>query len=172
MASPSEQQRCVVDDSENNRPENENKSVYAISENSNADQSGNDEMAMDTVNIDNVYAEVVIDDATNASTANIDAIIKSSSDESVAVLIVPEEVPSDNILRVVQSSSISLEQVTDKNIKSVPGTSNSASPKSIEKAIQNVKPIMIAMTRSVGSDDANIPTCGQKGKLLCYGYKY
>lgn len=161
MASPSEQQRCVVDDSENNRPANENKSVYLISEeNSNADRSANDEMAMDTVNIDYVCAEVVIDDATNASTANIDAIINSSSAETVAMMIVPEEVHGD-MSRVAQSSSISLVQVTDKNIKSVSGASDSTSL----KPMQNVKTIMITTVRS---DDANIPTCGHKGKLLCY----
>lgn len=164
MASP--QQRCVVDDSENNHPANENKSVYSISENSNADLSANDEMAMDTVNIDNVCAEVVIDDATNASTANIDAIIKSSSIETVAVVILPEEVHSD-MPRVGQSSLISLAQATDKNINSVTEASDSASLNSTH----NVKPI-IATARSVGIDDAIIPTCGHKGKLLCQSYKY
>lgn len=168
MASPSEHQRCVVDDSENNRSANENKSVYSISENSTAEGSANDEMAMDTVNIDNVCAEVVIDEATNASTANIDAIIKSSSDETVAVVIVPEEVHSD-VSRAGQSSSKALAQVTDKNIKSVSVASDKASQKSIEKPIQNAKPIMVTMARS-GSDDANIPTCGHKGKLILYGY--
>lgn len=152
MASPSDHQRCVVDDSENNRSANENKSFCSINENSSADQSANDEMAMDTVNIDNVCAEVVIDDATNASTANIDAIIKST----VAVVIVPEELHSDG-----QSSSISLAQVTDKmNNKVV----SEGALKSVDKPTHNVKPIMTTTARSVGSDDAVILTCGHKGE--------
>lgn len=167
MASPFE--RCVVDDSENNHPANENKSVYSISENSNADRSAYDEMAMDTVNIDNVCAEVVIDDATNASTANIDEIIKSSSHETVAVVIVTEEEHSD-VSRVGQSSSITLAQVTDKNIKSDSGPSGNASTNSIEKPIQNVKPTVITTARS--KDDVIIPACGHKGKLFCYYHKY